>query len=49
MDFDILGYIKDGLKYAADKGAIKRYAPDLFRVVNMNLGWEIPGRNIVTA
>lgn len=49
VSLDLLPYMIKGLKYAYDHKMIKEYRPELFSIVNMNLGWEVPGRNIVTA
>jgi beta-glucanase (GH16 family) len=40
---DLLPYIKDGLKETARKGHLASCNPADYAVVNMNLGWEIPG------
>lgn len=40
---DLLPCIKDGLKEAARKGHLTGCNPADYAVVNMNLGWEIPG------
>jgi len=40
---DLLPYIRQGLTAAAERGYLKSPNPEDFAVVNMNLGWEIPG------
>jgi len=43
MEKDLLAYIKDGLNEAVKNGYFSDSAPEHYAVVNMNLGWEIPG------
>ena len=43
IEKDLLPYIKDGLKEAVKRGNFSDSAPEHYAVVNMNLGWEIPG------
>jgi hypothetical protein len=40
---DLLGHIKDGLKESVRRGYLHNAAPHDYAVVNMNLGWEMPG------
>jgi len=40
---DLLPYIKKGLQEAGKRGYFKDTAPSHYAVVNMNLGWEVPG------
>jgi hypothetical protein len=40
---DLLPYIKEGLTHVAQKGCLSSSDPKDYAVVNMNLGWEIPG------
>jgi beta-glucanase (GH16 family) len=43
IEKDLLGHIRAGLKHAAAKGYLGSADPRDYAVVNMNLGWEIPG------
>jgi hypothetical protein len=40
---DLLPHIRQGLAAAAERGCLRTADPNDFAVVNMNLGWEIPG------
>jgi len=40
---DLLPYIKEGLTHVTQKGHLSSSDPKDYAVVNMNLGWEIPG------
>ena len=40
---DLLGYIMDGLQEAGRRGYCADTDPTHYAVVNMNLGWEMPG------
>ncbi|HLB75368.1 MAG TPA: hypothetical protein VJJ98_15205 [Sedimentisphaerales bacterium] len=40
---DLLPHIKSGLREAVKRGCLSDSAPEHYAVVNMNLGWEIPG------
>jgi len=40
---DLLPYIKEGLTHVTQKGHLSSSDPEDYAVVNMNLGWEIPG------
>ena len=40
---DLLAHIKAGLQAAADRGFLSDTDPGHYAVVNMNLGWEMPG------
>ncbi|MBN1846578.1 MAG: family 16 glycosylhydrolase [Sedimentisphaerales bacterium] len=40
---DLLPFIKDGLAEAGRRGFLQDVDPAHYAVVNMNLGWEIPG------
>jgi hypothetical protein len=40
---DLLPYIKAGLQEAGKRGYLHDTDPGHYAVVNMNLGWEIPG------
>lgn len=43
VDVDLLPEILEGLRYAAREGYLESGDPAEYRVVNMNLGWELPG------
>jgi hypothetical protein len=40
---DLLPYIRNGLKETVRKGHLTSCNPADYAVVNLNLGWEIPG------
>ena len=40
---DLLGHIKSGLREAVKRGYLKSAEEHDYAVVNMNLGWEMPG------
>jgi hypothetical protein len=40
---DLLPYIKEGLKEAVHRGHLSSDNLSDYAVVNMNMGWEIPG------
>lgn len=43
VDMDLLPFIRAGLACAGERGYLKDVAPAHYAVVNMNLGWEMPG------
>jgi hypothetical protein len=43
MQKDLLPYIKEGLKEAVRKGHLSGDKLADYAIVNMNMGWEIPG------
>ena len=40
---DLLPSIRNALAYAVEHGFLERGDPERYAVVNMNLGWEMPG------
>ncbi len=43
IQVDLLGYVKSGVQEAVKRGYLKSLDLHDYAVVNMNLGWEIPG------
>lgn len=43
LDADVLPFIRSGLQEAVKRGYLRDGDPHDYAVVNMNLGWEIPG------
>ncbi len=47
--FDILPFIKSGLKIARQQGALTGATVDNLRIGSTNIGWELPGNYDVEA
>ena len=43
VDIDLLPFIKKGIAYGTENGFLRDSDPSHYAVVNMNMGWEIPG------